>query len=166
MATGISVLWQRSCSVTQKNMPVMCGAFTTCDWLTHTKATKKLIKIIDTWPHPGSGVQGRPACTSAGWRVPRMTKLKVNWWMGELELSWPHDLIPWFDIKFKWQCIWVCMYPYCKIVISGSRCGSAVKWWKWENKWIQEARVRAPPRATSLKKRVYIIFANVSVDRV
>jgi hypothetical protein len=39
--TGISVLWQRSCSVTQKNMPVMCGAFTTCDCLTQTKATKK-----------------------------------------------------------------------------------------------------------------------------
>jgi hypothetical protein len=41
MATGISVLWQRSCLVTRKNMPVMCGAFTTCDWLAHTKATKK-----------------------------------------------------------------------------------------------------------------------------
>jgi hypothetical protein len=47
--TYVSVLWQRSCSVTQKNMPVMCGAFTKCDWLTHTKATKNLYVCQWLW---------------------------------------------------------------------------------------------------------------------
>jgi hypothetical protein len=33
------------------------------------------------------------------------------------------------------------------------RCGSAVKWWKWENKWIWEDPGVLPlPRATSFKK--------------
>jgi hypothetical protein len=37
-----------------------------------------------------------------------------------------------------------------------SRCGSAVKWWKWENKLYQEdPRSPPPPRATSFfKKRI------------
>jgi hypothetical protein len=44
MATEISVLWPRSCSVTQKNMADMCGDFTMCDWRAHTyKGDKKWI---------------------------------------------------------------------------------------------------------------------------
>jgi hypothetical protein len=46
--------------------------------------------------------------------------------------------------KLKWR---------YKFPIPGSHCGSAVKWWKWENKWNLEDRVSSPPRATSLKKQ-------------
>jgi hypothetical protein len=50
----------------------------------------------------------------------------------------------------------------CKFENKGSRCGSAVKWWKNEKiNDIKRTWVRSPPRATSLKKSLKTKFSTI-----
>jgi hypothetical protein len=44
-------------------------------------------------------------------------------------------------------------WHYVRAKVLGSRCGSAVKWWKWDDKWNREDPGLLPTRATSFFKR-------------